>query len=70
MKHEITCTACPMGCRITVELEEPEGVRGSALSVPGPDPARRMPVMPRSQATAAAVVPIMPGRKSPLPSAL
>jgi len=38
MKHEITCTACPMGCRITVELEEPEGVRGSALSVPGPVP--------------------------------
>jgi len=30
MKHEITCTACPMGCRITVELEEPGGVRGGA----------------------------------------
>lgn len=32
MKHEITCTACPMGCRITVELEEPGGggVRGDA----------------------------------------
>lgn len=28
MKHEITCTSCPMGCRITVELEEPGGVRG------------------------------------------
>ncbi|HCF92788.1 MAG TPA: hypothetical protein DER58_10010 [Firmicutes bacterium] len=30
MKHEITCTACPMGCRITVELEEAGGVRGGA----------------------------------------
>lgn len=30
MKHEITCTACPMGCRITVELEEPGGVRGDS----------------------------------------